>query len=348
MQHGGDVNVTMNRTWRLSMMLVCSVMLCGCPPVDPSEGDENKDTTPQADMAMPVGMDMPTTQADMAAPPVVLPPGQDISIASFNVELLFDENCDSTCGDGKFEEVIDPLELNSRITRIQRAIQKIDADVIVLQEIEKSGLLDRVVSGDIAAEYPTHVFGEAGYAGSLDVAIISRGSLVKTVLHRDKRITTQSGGSEQFARELIELHLDIKGVRVIAFGAHFISKASDNSAPRRWAEANASGMFAAEVAAANPAALVVVAGDLNDTIDSSPLLALAAQGLSPTAAGLDPNTYYTHSFRESRQIIDHIFYVPAPNVVPHPDGLTVLRDDGRNGLANSDHASPRQVFRVGN
>ncbi len=346
MRQRKKISIVMCMLWCL-----CGVMMTGCSPTDPSlnkDADENNQSSHM--MQPPVDDMMVTTGPDMSAPvpdlPVVLPPGEDITIASFNVERLFDERCDSSCGPGEFEEVTDALELNSRISRIQRAITKIDADVLVLQEIEKESLLDRLME-TLGDEYPTQVYGESGFAGSMDIAVISRGSLVKTVRHRDTPIMTQSGASERFARELLELHLDIKGVRVIAFGAHFISKASNNSSARRWAEANATGLYASQEAMDNPEALVVVAGDLNDTLDSTPLEAISSKGLDAMAEGKDPNVYYTHVFSGMRQVIDHIFYVPAPNVVPHPDGFSVVRDDGRDGLGNSDHASPRQVFRVG-
>ena len=159
-------------------------------------------------------------------------------------------------------------------------------------------------------------------------------------------IMTQGGSTERFAREFLELHVDIEGKRVIVFGAHFISKRSSNSAPRRWAEANAAGQIASGVAMDNPDALVVVAGDLNDTPESAPLQAMASYGLTLPSASVDPNALYTHVFNGDRQILDHVAYWPASHVQTHPDGLSVTRDDGKDGLGNSDHASPKQRFRL--
>lgn len=337
--------------WRVMLpalaMIVC---LCGCPPVDPSGDLDRPDLSSNAGGVRDMGGGAPGEEMGQSSPDaatmVELLPGKDVSVATFNVQRLFDDQCDSgMCDAGDFEEVISRLSLNSKVERLQRAIQKIDADVIVLQELEKESLLDEIVEG-LDGAYPTAVFGETSFAGSLDVAIISRGSYVTHKKHRSRNITTQTGGTERFAREFLELHVDVQGKRVIVFGAHFISKRSSNSAPRRWAEANAAGEIASGVAMDNPEALVVVAGDLNDTPESAPLQAMASQGLKLPSASVDRDELYTHVFNGERQILDHVAYWPAAHVQEHPDGLRVTRDDGKDGLGNSDHASPKQLFRL--
>lgn len=346
----------MDRCWRgvragrralLTMSVLGGVLGSACGPEDPDLTDNAMVNMP--DHGSTPTPDMPGGEVDMAvdmAPAIVLEPGVDVTIASFNVERLFDETCDSgQCGSGDFEEVPSTLSLDSKIDRIQRAVQKIDADVIVFQEIEKEALLDRVMAS-LKAEYPTQVFGETGFSASLDVAVVSRGSFVKKVTHRQESIPLQSGGDTQFAREFLEVHLDVEGARVIVFGAHFISKRTSGSEPRRWAEANAAGKLAAEVSAQNPDALVAIAGDLNDTPDSLPIQAIADSGVTIPGRMLDRAVYYTHVYNSERQILDHVLYMDTDKVQLHPNGFIVTRDEGRDGLGGSDHASPRATFRV--
>ncbi len=332
----------------LSLSCVCFAL--ACQPEDPSADDNKGDGS---DQGQDVIQDMDTSASDDGGTePVqeemtlVLNPGVDVSVATFNVQRLFDEECDSgQCDADDFEEVISTLSINSKVDRIQRALMSIDADVIVLQEIEKKELLDRVLEG-MESEYPTAIFGETNFAASLDVAVISRGDYIKHVKHRGTVLQTQTGGTEKFAREFLEVHVEIEGQEVIVFGAHFISKRTSNSAPRRWAEGNGAGEIASKVAAENPEALVVIAGDLNDTPDSAPLTAMCSHGCEMPSLKVSADKYYTHVFYGERAILDHVVYWPAEHVQMHPDGLSVIRDTGKDGLADSDHASPRVLFRL--
>ena len=347
----------------LALLAACILSCWGCEPEDPSynktaaAADASRDAdSSRVDLTSEEMPDLiaPVRDADRDGEldqGEALPPGVDVSVATFNLKLLFDERCDSgDCDAGDFEAVPDELTLNSRISRLQDAIERIDADVIVLQEIEKESLLDRLLEGKRAV-YPGSEYGETGFAGSLDVAVIARGPLLEVVRHGDSTIFTQSGDAQRFARELLEVHVEIRGERVIVFGAHFISKRAQPSQSasydaRRWAEAHATAELAASAAKAHPEALVVVAGDLNDTPSSPPLKALESAGLIVPAQEVDPDVYYTHIYRDDPQIIDHIAYVPSSRVVVAPQSLEVIRDEGRSGLGDSDHAAPRQRFRI--
>lgn len=272
--------------------------------------------------------------------------GADITVATFNVKRLFDTRCDSgRCESGDFEEAPSELALKSKVERIQRAIETLGADVIVFQEIEKEELLDRITE-NVRSEYPTRVFGETSFSASLDIAVIARGSLIKTLEHRDDRLQLDNGTTDRFARELLEVHVDIDGARVIVFGAHFISQRDSSADSRRRGEAKRTGELASAALAANPEALVVVAGDLNDVPGSDTIDLLDDAGLRITSAELDSNVEYTHVYAGNRQILDHVLFYDTDHTDLGYDGVRAVRDQGAQTFGGSDHAAAMGTFRV--
>lgn len=328
-------------TRSLLALSLCALALAGCPPEQP----EVLDPGTSADMRS--APDMRSGLGDMA-PDMrpALPDGQDVRIASFNVERLFDTTCDSgRCAGDDFEELPSELALKSKLDRIQAAIERLDADIVVFQEIENEPLFKQLIE-PFASTHPVQVFGETNFSASMDVAVLARGTLLETRTHRQDRIPLDGGGTEKFAREFLEVHVQLQGQRVIIFGAHFISKRSDSDGDWRLAEGRAAGKIARAAVEEFPQALVAIAGDLNDTPDSPALEAIASQGFVVPARGRSVSQYYTHVFSGNPQVIDHVLYWPGQDIVVGPQALEVFRDEGRQGFGGSDHASPRLSIRV--
>ena len=330
------------RAPRAPLSLLLAMAVAACVPSDPEANQgQGPDSSDLQDME-PGADDGPPPQDQ--GPQLV--EGIEVTVATFNVERLFDARCDSgRCGDSDFEEVPSELALQSRLERIQKALGQLDADVIVLQEIETEELFEQL-RVPLAQDYPVGVFGETGFDASLDVGVMARGELLEQRGHRDDPIDGPGGDEERFARELLEVHLEQRGERVVVFGAHFISKATRGSEDRRLAEAYATAELAERAVQAHPEALVVVAGDLNDTPGSAPIEALERGGLEVLAGGLDPEAFYTHIYRGERQILDHVLFWDTEQVDAVPGGVEVLRDEGRSGFGGSDHAALRARFRV--
>lgn len=271
-----------------------------------------------------------------------LPAGERVSVATLNVQFLFDTRCDSgQCDADDFEQVPSELALDSKLTRLRRALGEMDADVIMLQEIETEALFEDATSE--LDGYPTKVFGETGGAASLDVAIVGRYPIIKVERHRDERIPL-GAGTTTFARELLEVHMQGPGGRrVVAMCAHFISQRSDNDA-RREAEGEAAAKLAVAAYQANSNALVVLAGDLNDDDESGTLRNMYDEGMESANRGMSTDDYYTFVFQGERSALDHILYVPSPSVALDPASVTSLHDAGRAGFGGSDHGAGRAEF----
>ncbi len=267
--------------------------------------------------------------------------GPRVRIATFNVRRFFDTVCDSaTCGNGAYEELPSQAAFESRADQLAEAIQRLDADVISLQEVETQSCVDALVAR-LGATLRFGVLGEIDDPGSVDVAILARTPLELTVRHRaDEPLTRPDGTTTTFTRELLEVHtVHDTGLEIVVFAAHFKSK-SDDDPGRRLAEAQVSRRVVTAAAAAAPAALMVLGGDLNDTPGSPPLNALTLvsagdAGLIRVADDLPLADQATYRFNGRGQAIDHLLLAPTAAARRIPYGSRVWRDD--RGYGGSDH-----------
>jgi predicted extracellular nuclease len=305
---------------RLIRILVALSVLVGALACEPPVSS-NSDAGPDADVVDAV--EAPTTR-----------------IATFNVRRLFDRTCDTgRCGDDEFEEVPSEQEYDLILQRTAEAIAGFDADIILLQEIENAAVLDDLRSR-LAPEYNVGVIGETGFNASLDVAVISRGELLGTKQYRDaRRLELPNGAQSEFTREFLQVDLQLEGEDIIVFAAHFKSQSNDDP-ERRLAEAQEAREIVDEVAAANPEAMVVLGGDLNDTPDSDPLQALLTNGgLQRAGSELPNDQLWTYNYQGNRQAIDHLLIAPTDGGAYVEQSAMVVRDASGNGLADSDHAA---------
>ncbi len=273
------------------------------------------------------------------------PPGT-LRIAAFNVRRLFDERCDSgACGGSDFEAVLSASAIEARTTVLAQKLGTLGAEAICLEEIETSALLDAIAK---KMSYPTSVLGEIDQTASLDVGLLSTFPLITTKKHRDRVVLTRPDGSTTtFARELLEVHLDVRGKRAIVFCAHFRSKANDDPG-RRLAEAQAAREIISAAAVENVGALVVLGGDLNDVPGSPPLDALEEGGaLARLSASLPIEQIATYWFESRGSAIDHLHLATANGGLLRfePGSFHVARDADGRAFAGSDHAAVYADFR---
>lgn len=319
----------------IGTFIVTAAALVGCrddglAPKEPASTATDAAAPPAADAA-----------PDVRADPSVL------RAATFNTHLFFDPTCDSgRCGAGDFEQAPSPQDFALRAASLAAAIRALDADVVALEEIETQGSLDALAAhlGDV---YPTSVLGETGFAGSIDVAVLAAGVLLAVRKHRDQPLTRPDGSTTSFTREFLEVHLQVKGRRVILFAAHFRSKSSDDPG-RRLAEAQAAHDIILRSAKEFPEAVVLLGGDLNDTPGSPPIAALeATPELVRVAKDRPPASIATYTWNGNAQAIDHLFQAVTASGAYLPASAKAVYDTtGKLGLAGSDHAALRADFRL--
>ncbi len=296
------------------------------PPTDTPRDSEPNDTDPATDV--PVRLD------------------GEITVATWNVRRLFDTNCDSGfCGENDFESAYSDPQFNFRINQVVAGIDALDADIVLLQEIETQTSLDALAVA-LGARYGVQVLGETDFDASLDVAIIGRGTLRNVTTHRRTRIPLPSGGTTTFAREFLELEFDIDGNPVIVFNAHFKSQNDDDPA-RRLAEGRAAASILSERIDERPDALIILGGDLNDEPGSPALDAIEESGELLRVASELGEGAGTVTFNGRANALDHLFVCRTSCSGSYIAGsAAVVRSSGSQALSGSDHAGLRARFRL--
>jgi predicted extracellular nuclease len=261
--------------------------------------------------------------------------GITIRVATWNVRRFFDTNCDSgSCGGDEFEALPTQQEFDARADEIAEAIRSLNAEVVLLQEVESQACLD-ALSARLGDVFDVFLIGETRLSASLDTVVLSKGSVQEVRTHRQDSFQLPEGGQTRFERELLEVHLLIDARRVAVFTAHFKSKSNDNPS-KRLAEATRAREVVLGTADELGDALIVLGGDLNDTPGSEPLDAIEEDGrLVRVAQDLDPDSW-THIFRGNIEALDHLYHVKGKGTYLS-GSAEVRRDNGRFG--GSDHAA---------
>lgn len=260
-------------------------------------------------------------------PPSTAPdasPAALVRIATWNVHDLFDAE-DRLLPPGERDTVPSAAEVEAKLERVAAVLVRLDADLVLLQELENLALLERLAA---RAGYPEARLVEGADPRGIDVAALSRLPVEAYVSHRDDR---DEDGGPLWPRDCVEVHLRVAGRRVVALGSHFSSPLSDDGTRRR---RQAARMRVLADAAADGGALVLAGGDLNDGPDADALAPLLGDGgwIGPAAA-LPPELAWTWSGSGAGRILDHLL-VPA-----HDVGAVVRSsvEGGADVAAASDH-----------
>ncbi|NPD27311.1 endonuclease/exonuclease/phosphatase family protein [Corallococcus sp. AB004] len=272
-------------------------------------------------------------QPDSGTP--VDPSGTRVRIAAFNVHRLFDTVCDTgSCGGTNYEELPTPEQFEAQVGQLGPAITALNADIVMLEEVETQNSLDGLLTK--VPQFPHSHLGETYTKASVDVAVLSRHAITEVRSHRNQYIYRPDGSATRFSRDLLEVHVDVDGTRVIVFAAHFRSKVDDDPG-RRMAEANAAREILLASAKEFPDAMIVLGGDLNDIPGSEPINALD-QALLRVAKDRPDNETWTYFYSGRGQAIDHLYLAPNGGGVYVPGSFRVARGP-TGGYGGSDHGA---------
>lgn len=264
-----------------------------------------------------------------------------VTIATYNAYRFFDTICDSGyCGSSDYEKQFSESEYNEKVEDMAAAIRKIGADIVMLQEVEKKSCMEDLLT-ELGSEYSEVYIGETGGSASVDVAVITKGTIVDTDKHLGS-IPHPDGGTTTFTRAFLEVEINFGGKKIIVFSAHFKSKSGDDP-DRRLAEARAALGILKDTADDNPDALIVMGGDLNDTPGSMPIDTLedSSELIRVASDSSDDATYYYHS----PEAIDHLFFSLEGSGHYISGSSEVVKDSPSwYSLMSSDHAAVKADF----
>lgn len=272
----------------------------------------------------------PEAGAEMAASEV-----GDVRVATFNTEFLFDGRGDE--GRVSFDRSGDAHNARLHRQRVARVIRSLDADVVMLQEVEDEAIVQTMIEEDLSGlGYRAYfVQGKDTFTGQ-DVALISR-LPVESVGRTDERAPLAgSPGDDYGVSKNMYARMEIAGEPATLVGLHFLAyPLAEDRLPRREAQAEVIRRFVAEETAAGRD--VIVLGDFNDyeesTLDVSGtapitdvLATIRAAGPSPEddlrnviALAPDSARYSSHWDKDDDRRIDEGELTAIDHVLLSPD-----------------------------
>lgn len=264
---------------------------------------------------------------------------EGIRIATLNTFFLFDGYGDE--GQADFPHKGNPEAARRHRARIAQVLRMINADLVVLQEVENAAVLQRMVAEDLPdLNYKVYfVQGHDTFTGQ-DVAVLSR-LPVEKIGRTEERVPVAGTDDTYGVSKNIWVRLYLGDLPATIIGVHFLSRPNDpRRKPRREAQAEVIRRLVERELAAGRA--VAVIGDFNDYDETVPDL----NGNRPItrvlalvkAAGPSPD--------------DDLYNVMAE--VPQHDRFTVFYDADEDGqvewpeLSAIDHIllSPRLRARL--
>jgi predicted extracellular nuclease len=307
----------------------------------------------------------------------------DTVITTFNVENLFDLEDDPGKDEGNSTPT--PEELEIKLQKLTGAIREELRlpDIVVVQEVENTSVLSELADRINRTSRTRYVATSRGSSDGrgIEVGFLwdrERVALLESTLLSGPDVERAFGRSSLSpGREPLVGKFRIRGREVTIVGNHFKSKGGDdplfgvNDPPsrkteiQRKAQARVVRDFVTSLLDADPDALVVVAGDLNDFPFGEP-----GEGLDHPLAILegkddeapltnliereDPSDAYTFIYQGNSQILDHILvsqallgYVAAVDVLHFNASFPArLSGDGRTWLRSSDHDPVEARFRL--
>jgi endonuclease/exonuclease/phosphatase family metal-dependent hydrolase len=194
-----------------------------------------------------------------------------LRVATWNVHDLFDAE-DRLLPPGELDTVPSLEAAAGKLSRVAAVLTRIDADLVLLQEVENLPLAEALAQ---RAGYLEARLVEGYDPRGIDVALLSRYPVDRYVSHLGERA---ADGRPLWSRDCVEARVAAPGGAVVLVLGHLVSRLTDPTGDRRREQAARMREIADEAASANPGALVVVGGDLNDEPWNAPLAPLLADG----------------------------------------------------------------------
>ena len=198
-----------------------------------------------------------------------------VRIATWNVHDLFDAE-DRVVPPGDEDLVPGPVEVEAKLARVAAVLERLDADLVLLQEVENVAILARLAA---LAGYPAARLVDGNDPRGIDVAALSRLPLRAYLSHAQE---IGPDGRRLWPRDCVEVLATAGGRPLVLVATHLSSAVSDDGTRRRWQAARLR-EIADGARAGDAAALVVAGGDLNDVPESAALEPILGDG-----AWLDP------------------------------------------------------------
>ncbi len=281
-------------------------------------------------------------ESERPLPTLPAPAPDEITIATFNVENLFDNKEPNPADPPKPSRAVYQTKLN----RLADVIVALGAPTILgLQEVENLGVLEDLAALEQLADFQYQPYLIEGTdERGIDVAYLVRGDLA--VVDGVAAYPAPEGLTSRPPLVLTAtINLESGPETLVVLNNHFTSLAAGEAAtePRRTAQAAWNVTLVTQILAANPEAQIVVLGDLNSFYQTLPLDTLQNGGLAHAFDSIGPDEAlpYTYIFEGKTQSLDHILM--TPNLFARLGSVDALHINADFPLPLPDAASPRRV-----
>jgi endonuclease/exonuclease/phosphatase (EEP) superfamily protein YafD len=278
-----------------------------------------------------------------------------LRVATFNAHNLFNDQLDGSAGASDADElVLGSAEYQRKLRGVARIVDALEAEVVLLQEVESRAVLDEL-AGQTAARYRYRVLEEGNDPRGIDVALLCSQPVLQHRTHRHDVFPLRERPEARwytYARDCLEVHLQVGGARVILLVVHFKSKYQDDP-DLRLAEAQHTRQIADNLSAEYPDAGVLIAGDFNDVPGSATLAAI--EGSQPCYASAARRlaervrwTVASESQAAGGVLHDDLWAHPRLDAVLEAGSVSIIHDDELDAelAASSDHAPLAATYRV--
>lgn len=196
-----------------------------------------------------------------------LPQADGLRLATFNAEFLFD-GLDKE-GQASFDWKGDPVLARAHRDSVARVIRALDADVLMMQEVENIETLEMLIRESLMdLGYTAYlVNGQDNFTGQ-DVGLLSR-LPVDEVGRTNERVQVGTTRQQYGVSKNLWARLDLGGIPTTLIGVHFLARPDDvERKPRREAQAEVIRRLVEQEVLSGRA--VAVLGDFNDFDDATP------------------------------------------------------------------------------
>jgi len=244
--------------------------------------------------------------------PVLIKVGDVVKICTLNVLNLFDSI------DNPYHKDEDTnAKLREDLDLLAKSIHHIDADVLVLQEVENRGYLNdfnRALLSDLG--YRHVVLTEGNDRRGIDVAVLSRLPVGPVTSYRHLTFPDANGDAMHFRRDFLQVRIEPeKGKPFDIFAVHLKSKYGGEAGDvTRLGEARMIRKLLDRLLQKDPQGRFILCGDFNDTIESPSMKAIVGAGDGALKTFFDevpPAKRITYNLEPYQSMIDFILASPA-------------------------------------
>src|SRR6266545_2409550 len=149
---------------------------------------------------------------DLGAPRRTGRSAAEVRVATWNVHDLFDSD-DRLVPPGELDSVPAPAEVEAKLDALAAVLERIDADVVVLQEVENAEVLARLAA---RAGYPEARLVEGADPRGIDVAALSRLPVERYASHLSSALSDDGTRRALQATRLREIADEVRATRPTA------------------------------------------------------------------------------------------------------------------------------------